>query len=297
MRWKGLTIRLLAFCIFFFFFFCKPIMAELVVQGEATIPLDKDAFMYVLVDIHEMRPLFQMIPARQLKTREAEMVIDNTEIALAALFTGDTGRFFQLVGFGSYPSLVATVALAINRNWRYMFTGRDNYWYSTTDRLSVKFSSDEVYALGWRRAQANPVAEEPGVKMPEGFIDFRHRSGESAPLSLWLENHDLILDRILNDEGINFNLPIERLYLNLYRVEDNGFKADIMLRIRNLDSWDNFFMNSSSTLSSMKSDSVLKALFFANPPVQNGSDLEFESSLLSEEEIVSLTTIFIKNWK
>jgi hypothetical protein len=294
--WKGVTKRPFTFFLCLFFFFCIPIMAELVIYGEATIPLDSNAFMYVLVDIAEMRPLLHIIPAKQLKGQEAEIVIDNTEIALAALFTGDTGRYFQVVGFGSYPSLLATVALAINRNWRYMFTGKDNYWYSTTDRLSVKFGPDEAYAVGWRRTQVNPVnpvAEESGVKMPEGFIAFRHRSGESAPLSLWLENHDLILNRILNDEGININLPIERLYLNLYLMENNVFKTDIMLRIGSSSHWENFFMD----LSSMKPDSVLKALFFTNPPVQNGRNLEFESALLSEEEIVSLTTIFIKNWK
>jgi hypothetical protein len=292
MRRKGVTKYSLMFS-FLLFFFCRPLMAELVVYGEATIPLDKEGFMYVLVDIAEMRPLFPIIPARQLKTREAAIVIDNTDIALAALFSGATGRFFQLAGFGSYPSLLATVALAINRNWKYMFGGENNYWYSTTDRLSVKLSPDEVYAVGWRRTQENPVAEESGVKMPEGFVEFRHRSGEPAPLSLWLENYDSILNRMLNDEGIIVNLPIERIYLNLYLVENNLFRTDIMLQIGSFYIWEDFFMN----LSSMKSDSVLETIFLAHQPILNERNLEFESRLLSDEDLVSLMALFLKNWK
>jgi hypothetical protein len=298
-----------SFFIFHFsLFFCKPIMAEMtemdelyeipeiVVYGEGFIPLDKDAFVYVLADTKIMRPIIDIIPVNLLRSWQPAQVIDRTEIALAALFTGDTGRFFQIVGFGSYPNLIANVALAIDRNWRYTFSENDHYWYSDTNRLSVSISSDEAYIVGWRRTRVNPVYKEPGVKMPEGFIAFRHRSGEPAPLSLWLENRDFILDRMFSDEGITVNLPIERLYLNLYYVENNVFKADLLLQPRNLFFPEIFVMNLLS-IKSQESDSALKALFFANPPVQNSGNVEFQSALLSEEEIASLLRIFRKNWK
>jgi hypothetical protein len=278
---------------------------EIIVYGEGYIPLDENALVYVLADTKIMRPIIDIIPVNQLKSPQASQVIDRTEIAVAALFTGDTGRFFQLVGFGSYPNLIINVALAIDRNWRYtfsdMFSEKDNYWYSDKDRLSVNLNSEEVYIAGWRRSRMNPVYEEPGVKMPEGFIAFRHRSGESAPLSLWLENNDSILDRMFNDEGITINLPIERLYLNLYHAENNVFKVDLMLQTRSLSFPENFAMNFSSIETEdsgeSKSDSVLKALFFANPPVQNNRNIEFQSVFLSEEDIASLLKIFMKNWK
>jgi hypothetical protein len=297
---KGLgqssTARSLKVSFFIFLlslFFCKPIMAELVVYGEATIPLDTDAFVYVFVDIEEMRQIFDIIPYNQLKSREAEMVINSTELAIAALFTSDTGRFFQIVGFGSYPNFAMNVILAINRNWRYVFSDSKSYWYSNTDRLSLRLNPEEVYAAGWRRTQVNPVSEEPGARMPEGFIAFRHRSGQTAPLSLWLENHDSIFNRILNDEGFTTNLPIERIYLNLYHIENNAFKADIMLHIRSSFYWSDFYMASSST----KPDSTMRSLFLANPLVQNDHSLEFESALLSGEALASLMTIFIRNWR
>jgi hypothetical protein len=327
---KYFRLRSFTFSFFIFLFFlllCKPVIAqmtetdevqryevpEIVVYGEGYIPLDKDAFVYVLADTKIMRPIIDIIPVNQLKSPQASQVIDRTEIAAAALFSGDTGRFFQLVGFGSYPNLIINVALAIDRNWRYtfsdMFSEKNNYWYSDTDRLSVNLNSEEVYIVGWRRSRMNPVYEEPGVKMPEGFIAFRHRSGEPAPLSLWLDNNNSILDRMFNDEGITVNLPIERLYLNLYHVENNVFKVELMLQTRSLFFPENFAMDFSPIKSEeaeskdsedseeSETDSALQALFFANPPVQNDHNIEFQPVFLSEEDIASLLKIFMKNWK
>jgi len=285
-------------------FLCEPIIAEIaetdelyeapeiIVYGEGSVPLDKDAFVYVLTDTKIMRPIIDIVPVSQLKSWQAVQVIDRTEIALAALFTNDTGRFFQVVGFGSYPNLLVNVALAIDKNWKYLFSENDHYWYSDKDRLSVSLSSEEAYIVGWRRTRMNPVYEEPGVKMPEGFVAFRHRSGEPAPLSLWLENRDSILDKMLNGEGIAANLPIEKLYLNLYFVEDNLFKAELMLHTGSLSSQIDFTM---SLLE--ESDSVLGKLFLSNHPVQNDCYVEFQPALFSGEEIASLLRVFLKYWK
>jgi hypothetical protein len=268
---------------------------EIVVYGEGFIPLRENAFVYIFADVKKMGPIIDVIPVNQLKNWQAALAIDRTEIALVALFTGDTGLYFQIVGFGSYPSLAVTLGLFFHRNWKYVFSRRGNYWSSETDRLSVRFSSKEIYAVSWRRnqPQADPVPQEPGIRMPEGFTAFRHRSGESAPLSLWLDNNNSILDRMFNAEGITTNLPIERLFLNLYHLEDNLFKADLILQARSSALVRNF----TTSLSSTGSGSVLNALFFANPPVQNGRNLEFQSALLSETEIVSLMRIFLRNWR
>jgi hypothetical protein len=303
---------------------------EIVVYGESFIPLDQGAFVYAFADTKIMRPIIDIIPVSQLKSWQALQVIDRTEIAIAALFTNDTGRFFQIVGFGSYPNLIVNVALAININWKYMFSGDDHYWYSDTDRLSVSLDSEEVYVVGWRRTRMKAMYDEPGVKTPEGFIAFRHRSGEPAPLSLWLENQNFILDIMLYGEGITINLPIERLYLNLYHVENKLFKAELMLQMESIFPSENFAINfspiekpepeESSYLKlekpdpkepsypkidkldpglSMDSepDSVLKTLFFAKTPVLNGRNVEFPSVFLSEENITSLLKIFMMNWK
>jgi hypothetical protein len=309
---KGIR-RLHLFCVLIFLFLFKPIFAEeifeqnffdeeffedftneeLVFYGDANIFLDRDAFAYAIVDVKKIRPIFSLVPVTQLSSREARMIIDNTEMALAAIFPGDSGRYFQMAGFGSYPNFAAAVALAINRNWRYAFSGKDSYWYSSGDRLSVKISPDEVYLVGWRAAHANPVPEEPGVKVPEGFTAFRHQSGRPAPLSLWLENHDVILNRILLSEMAIVNLPIDRLFLNLYLLENNAYKADLLLQVKSFFQWENLYVE----LSAIRAGSPLKPLFFARPPVQNGYILEFESALLSEDDIISLMAMFLRNWK
>jgi len=300
--------RLRLFIFLFTVFLCAPIIAdttetdelyyevpEIVVYGEGFVSLDKDAFVYALVDTKIMRPIIDIIPVNQLKSWEAAQIIDRTEIALAAIFTNDTGRYFQVVGFGSYPVLVMNVALAIDKNWKYTFSGDDHYWYSDTNKLSVSLDSEEVNIVAWRRTRLNPAYEEPGVKMPEGFVAFRHRSGEPAPLSLWMDNHDSILDRMLSGEGIVKNLPIERLYLNLYHVEDKVFSTDIMLQVKNSPFTEEFKMSVLPGFAEY--DSALKKLFLANPPIQNDHNVEFPPAILSEEEIVSLLRIFMKNWR
>ena len=300
--------RLRLFIFLFPVLLCAPVIAEttetdefyyevpeIVVYGEGFVSLDKDALVYALVDTKIMRPIIDIIPVNQLKSWQALQIIDRTEIALAAIFTNDTGRYFQVVGFGSYPVLVMNVALAIDKNWKYTFSGDDHYWYSDTNKLSVSLNSEEVNIVGWRRTRVNPAYEEPGVKMPEGFVAFRHRSGESAPLSLWLENHDSILDIMLNGEGIAINLPIERLYLNLYHVEDNVFSTEIMLQAKNSPFTEDFEMSVLPEFAEY--DSALKKLFFANPPIQNDRNIVFPPVILSEEEIVSLLRIFMRNWR
>jgi hypothetical protein len=151
-----------------------------------------------------------------------------------------------------------------------------------------------------------------------------------------MENQNSIIDRMLNGEGIAINLPIERLYLNLYHVENKVFKAELMLQMESRFSAENFTINFSpiekpkpglaiaelllKTIgpffsedlstnfppiekpepvesSDSESDSVLKTLFFANTPVLNGRNVEFPSVILSEEEIDSLLKIFMKYWR
>jgi len=312
------------FILLFSLFFCKLIMTEttadelddvksyvleyeaqeIVVYGEGSIPLDKGAFVYAFADTKTMRPIIDIIPISQLKSWQAAQVIDRTELAIAALFTSDTGRFFQAVGFGSYPSVVVNVALAISKNWKYMFSGKDHYWYSDADKMSASFNSEEVYVLGWRRTRMKAVYDEPGVKTPEGFTAFRHSSGEPAPLSLWMENNNSILDRMLNGEGITVNLPIERLYLNLYHVENKVFKAELMLKTKSLSLPENFAINFSpiekpepKESSNSESDSVLKTLFFTKAPIIKDRNVEFPAVILSEEDIASLLKVFMKYWK
>jgi len=305
---KYSRLRSFASCFFillFPVFLCVPIMAEttepdelyyevpeIVVYGDGFVSLDKEAFVYALMDTKIMRPIIDIIPVNQLRSSQAAQVIDRTEIALAAIFTNDTGRYFQVVGFGSYPILLINVALAIDKNWKFLLSGDDHYWYSDTNKLSVSLDTDEVNIVGWRRTRVNPAYEKPGVKMPEGFVAFRHRSGEPAPLSLWLENHDFILDRMFNGEGIDINLPIERLYLNLYHVKDNVFQVELRLQTGSPYFPENFVMSLIS-----ESDSVLKNLFFANPPVQNDRNVEFRPVIISEDEIVLLLRMFMKYWK
>jgi hypothetical protein len=99
---------------------------------------------------------------------------------------------------------------------------------------------------------------------------------------------------MLYGEGIVVNLPIDRLFLNLYHMGNNIFRAELMLQAGSLPFPVNVVIY---LLETGEPDSVLKTLFFANTPAQNDRNIEFPSALLSEEDISSLLKIFMNTWK
>jgi hypothetical protein len=266
---------------------------------DGSVPLDEGAFVYILADVNQIRPILDTLPIKELKNWQAVLVIDGTDTAVAALFERETGRRFQLVGWGSYPSFTARIALFLHINWKLKHTERGSYWYSNRDRLSVRIASRQIYTMAWRFEHLNPVPEPEGVEIPEGFIEFRNISGDTAPLSLWMENANVMLNQMFSSEKLSLRFPSGLLYINLYPVVNGLYRAELRIHFNNESQARRFVGNMSRLYVYPFSEQgiFMEKLFYSSEPVINGRSIDFQSGYLSNGDIVSLMMAFISLWR
>jgi hypothetical protein len=289
----------LLFAIYCLLFALSPLFSQTQFENNS-VPLDNGAFVYILADIKKIRPVLDTIPVRGLKNWQALLVIDGTDTAAVALFTRETGRRFQLLGWGSYPSFTASIALFLHINWKLKHADRGSYWYSNHDHLSVRITPKQIYTVAWRVEHVNPVPEQGGVEIPEGFIEFRNHSGEPAPLSLWMENSNAMLNMLFSRERLSsIRFPSGKLYINLYPVVSGFYRADLRIHFGNDTQAQRFAYNMSRLYVFPFSENglFLEKLFFSSQPAINGSSIDFFSGMLSEKDIIVLMTSFLSLWR
>jgi hypothetical protein len=283
---------------FLFSLFSFSLFANPVITPGGTVPLDSDAYVYVFADVKKIRPIIDVIPVKDLKKWQAVLVTNSTNTAAAAMFRRGTGKNFQIVGWGSYPSVTASLALFIHKNWKMTNSDAGNYWYSHADRLSVRIASKQVYAISWRRRLDDPLPPATGnARIPDGFTQFRQRSNETSPLSLWMKDSASVLNKMFVKEKIKLTLPSQMLFLNLFPAEKNMYKVELRLFFETSALTGNIAGNllSNRILYLSETDSVLSKLFFANPPVYYGNNIDFQSTLLTVDEVMLLMNLFWQN--
>jgi hypothetical protein len=283
-------MRLLIF--FLLFQVTQIVMAD---NEEEYAPLDPGAFAYVYTDVKRSRPILDILPVGELRTWQAVIVLDSTNIAAAALFPKESGRRFQVTGWGNYPSFRAGIALFFHKNWKRRRDETGYYWYNNTDKLSIILNPKQVFAISWLSPPLSPVPESPGVRIPAGFTEFHGNS----PLSCWMENPGNILDKMLSDGGFNLTLPAQMLFINLDFMGQNLFQTVIRMQFE-----DERRAGDVAALLSLagespprnESSATLASVFFTYPPVQDGSTLEIRSAILTEKEISLLLKLFLLYW-
>jgi hypothetical protein len=257
------------------------------------VPLDNNGFAYIFTNVKEARPILDILPVSQLKNWQANLILENTEMAAAALFSSESGRRFQVAGWGNYPSLRASIALFFNTTWKRQRSSAGTYWSSAAQKMSVVINSKQVFAVAWLNEHINPVPELR-VKMPEGFTQFIR----GAALSCWMESPALILNQILLNEGIPINIPAEQLFLNLKPKGTNQYEVLFRLKFENAAQARTIagVLALAGTFSADRK-SLMSSLFFANPPVLNGRNIDIRTALLSDKEITLLLQMFLLYWK
>jgi hypothetical protein len=271
-----------------------PIVSDTIFEEMEYVPLDKNAFAYIFTNVKEARPILDILPVQQLKNWQANLILENTNMAAAALFPRESGRRFQVAGWGNYPSLRARVALFFNTTWKRQRSITGTYWSSAVQKLSVVINSKQVFAVAWHDTHENPVPVLPGVKMPEGFAQFIRGSA----LSCWMESPELILDQILSNEGIPIKLPAEQLFLNLNPKGGNQYEVLIRLKFENASQARMIAgVLAMANILSVNQRSIMASIFLANPPVIYGRYLDIKTALLSENEITLLLQMFLLYWK
>jgi hypothetical protein len=280
--------------VFFLLFQAAGVFAQPNVNDNY-VPLDTGAFAYVFTDVKKARPILDVLPVGELKTWQAVIVLDSTNTAAAALFPRESGRRFQVTGWGNYPSFRASFALFIHRNWKRRRVDSGTYWYNNADKLSVIIGARQVFAISWHTPPGSPVPSPAGVQKPQGFSEFQ----SSASLSCWMENPGIIINKMLNDGGYQVNLPSQLLFANLVSMGQNFYQTVLRLHFDDEQQASEVLENLShagTTTPRNDTGAILASVFFTYPPGQNGSTLEIRSAILTEREITLLLRLFLLYW-
>jgi len=265
-----------------------PKTADAFLKTTSSLPLENGASVYIIADVKKARSIIEILPIEELKDRQTKLMLDKTNFFAAALFPQKSGKRFQIAAFGNYPSSQADFVLSLSKGWQTQRskTG-DSYWYSAANRLSMVINHRQAFIAASLRNEPNdPLTLPPGVEIPEGFKDF---SGNS-PLSCWLENPGPVVTGILNNAGVPLRTPVQGLFINLFPVGQASYQAVIRLKFENPSHARG--MASILNLASGRAPANLTAFFFANPPAQNGNNVDIKTALLGEKEIAMLFTLF-----
>ena len=268
-------------------------------QDENSIPLAAGASVYLFADVREARPIINLLPAEELKDNQVRQMIDRTSFAAAALFPKESGYSFQITAWGNYPGSIAKVAFNANKSWQKKRSEQGyQYWHSPVDRISIAITQRNVFVV----SMLNDTRSDPfltGAQFPEGFNEFRLGSGGMSRviLSCWVESPGPIFQRILSQTGVPIRVPIRQLFINLHNASSQQmYEAVIRLQLesaahaRGLAS----ILSIAGNFTSNDPELKLAMLFLANPPIQNGINLDIKTNPMSEEEISQLINILGK---
>jgi hypothetical protein len=296
---------------FLLFISCKtvPRFPDPVLGESGYIPLEPGAEVYVLADVQRARPILELVQIRGMDEKRFKQTLDRTRSAVAALFPSESGRRFQMTAWGSYPGSGADMAFGTNKNWKKLRSAAGGlpYWHSARDGLSVALNAKQAFvsaSLG--DTPDEPFASPPGIEAPDGFDEFRR----GALIACWLENPGATVNRIFTAMQIPLQLPAERLFVSVFPVAgeaDSGggeaagtHKYEALLRIQVSSAAQargvaSLFALAGAFFSGGAAGggpAALASIFFANPPVLDGQNLNIKTAVLTEKEIALLFSIF-----
>ncbi|MDR2543195.1 MAG: hypothetical protein LBC80_07090 [Treponema sp.] len=253
-------------------------------------PLGSGASAYIFANVEEASSILQLLPIEELRNRQTRQMLERTDFIAAAVFPQESGQRFQLAAWGDYPNSRAKMAFRFSKSWKRQraATGQ-SYWYSAFSKTSIGMTSRQAFvAVSLSDKPADP--HMTGASIPEGFNNF----SRGAPFSCWLENPAPMLSRSLNNAGIPIRFPVQQLFFNFYPRTDERYEAMIRLQFENASQTRGMaaILNLAGNFASDDPNTVIAALFFANPPVQSGNNLDIKTGPLSETEVLTLLEMF-----
>ncbi|MDR1319716.1 MAG: hypothetical protein LBJ90_08825 [Treponema sp.] len=290
-----------------------PGIPDPVLGGGEFIPLEPGALAYLFIDVPGAAPALKDILPPELGDRRIKRMFERTKTAVAALYPAESGRRYQFVSWGSYPGS-AGMALNFSREWKKQrsVTGAV-YRFSPASRISLALNTRQVYGAFSRSENPCDPFTLSGALTPPDFNEFRR----GALLSCWLEKPGDTISRLFEAMELPLRIPAERMYVSLFPfaeteeapsapgtsggTEGGGEpRYEALLRIetrepsqaRALATLISMTRIFASDFSGGEGFSALAAVFFANPPVQDGSRLNIKTAPLRGREIALLFSLF-----
>jgi hypothetical protein len=254
----------------------------------------------MVLDVAACRPILDCLEIQGMDKSQSREILDRTRSVAAAFYPEGGERRFQAAAWGTYPGLRGNMALSAGKDWeRGRAKNGGGYYYSVRDGLSVALSASRAFVGGAGPGNhSEPFAEAPGTEVPEGFAEFRR----GAALAFWADEPGPRADHFFEALGLPLRLPADRLFVSLVPHERDGDAAALYEALIRIETPAASQARALFTLINMArlylspagegGDAALGAVFFANPPVQDGRNLSIRTGVLDAEEIALLFRLF-----
>ena len=288
-----------------FLFSCRTAPPQVPQEVRRYIPLETGASVYIFADVATARPILELLAIPELEDRQVRQMLERTHTAVAALFPEESGRRFQLVSWGNYPTFRADLGLLFNRQWRRQRSDSGEiFWHSRENMLSLALRASEAFVTAWTTETFEfPATSGPGIQYPEGLIEFK----EGAAISFWLEDPEERLNSIFQAIGLPLQLPAERAFVSLFSTEtENEFEAMLRIRVASVTQARGFVALLSLARAFMSPPpaaaqaggprtltEIMTAVLFAHPLELDDRDLSIRTAVLNEDDLALLLGLFL----
>jgi hypothetical protein len=279
-----------------------------ILDEAAFIPLEEGAFAYIIADVPNAKPILNQTSFLKIQTRQLQQMLDKTSSAVVAVYLPQSEKRYRLVSWGDYPATRAKMALALSRDWKKeRSTSGAAYWYSAKEGISVALDQRQAWVLSASGGipldpfSAGQGASPAGTPFPEGFYIF----SRGSVLSFWLNDPGPLLNLKLLEMGLPIEIPAELIFAGIYPADGDRYEALLRIQLSNPSQARGLaavlniaraFLTSDSNPAGGNSANgnfdILNAIFFSNPPVQDGRNLNIKTNILSSGEIALLFTLF-----
>jgi len=259
---------------------------------EQYLPLEPGGYVYLIAE-QDALPVLNQFMLNNIDNKQFQQMVDQTSLAAAAVYMTPQLQY-RLIAWGSYPASRAKMAFGSSKEWkkqRSAVSGAD-YWHSAQSGYSVAITNKmALVAIN----AADPFSAAPGTVVPEGFTAFR----EGSILACWLSSPGSAINQKLGEMGIPIELPAEQLFISLFPGDDRHYEARLQIQVENASQARalaamfvlvrNFIPPQAGTNNPA---SLMSSILFANPPEQDGKNLNITTAPLSAQEIALLLKMF-----
>jgi hypothetical protein len=282
-----------------------PRAADPLIGGAEYLPLNEGALAYMVIDAKAARPIIEGLstqlsarfPVMAANEKQSKQILDRTGSVAAAVYDTEKGGHLQAAAWGRYPAGRAGISFAFSRNWKKKKSGAGySYWYSERSRMSLALSASQVcVSMGMAGAEPpEPAGAPPGTRMPADFAGFR----QGSALALWLPEPQRFLDRFLQALALPLQIPAAEVFAALRSGAEDKTRYEALVRIRTPSPSQaralvSLFTMARIYIAAGETDApYLAAVFFGNPPVQDGQYITIQTAEMDVESIALLFELF-----
>lgn len=303
MRQKSLTVLFSFFFVFFAFLSCQssPERPEEALIEGGYVPLEPGASAYIVVNAEQAKPILEQLNLDFAQNKQFQQMLDRTNFAIAAVYPSASPQQFQISAWGKYPASIANMSMSAKNGWskiRSPETGKQ-YRYSDQNSLSIVLNAKQAFIAGGGKP-VYPVAAKPGAAIPEAFGVF----SKNAILSCWFDDPAPMINVTLMELKIPVEMPAEKLFISVFPAGDASegrYEAFLRVEVATATqaralaavmSLAGAFIPRDTASEIKRGSALLTAVFFENPPVNEGSILTIKTGLLKPQEIALLFNMF-----